>query len=320
MSLRPAAGAFDCMRRAITAEALRSIESAPPDSSPGDANARRCARHCWPSRAASERRRGMRGSLLATGLMLALAASPAQAQDEWSSPGPGVRLLRRAHRGIVLRVATADLAAPELRPAVVPLDPTERDPSVAAAEHDAFIGLAVNDAQTLVPAARSLIDGPASSGPTGIALGADALWGAVGLTDARVLVLLSVERGRVAPEVAEETLRSLGVVRAVPVRGPRGASLMLRGERVHRGDASADAMIAVRLLPGAVRELRAPALPAPPAAPRGDASVALRPPPPVVQVAGVSVGAEGPPGFAWLALSVLGCLSVALGRRAREDE
>jgi hypothetical protein len=259
----------------------------------------------------------MRASSLALAVALTLSPLTALAQDLWSSPAPGIRVLRRVSHGVSLRAVTADLTNPELRPAVVALDEGERDPAAAASAHDAFVGLAVPAAEGFVAEAGALLVG--TSVPAGeITLGPAPLWGAVGVTANRGLVIVSGERGRVASSVAEETLRTLGVVRAVAVRGPSAPSLLLRAESLTRGAPQAQAMLAVRVLPGAsapgARE-PAPVAPAPRAVTVTVAVATARPT--EVQAAGFSLADGGPSGVAWLVLSVLGCASALLNRRAR---
>ena len=117
-----------------------------------------------------------------------------------------------------LGAVTADRANPELGPAVVALDEGERDPAMAASAHDAFVGLAVPVARGFVAEAGALLVG--TSVPAGeLSLGPDTVWGAVGVTATRGLVLVSGERGRVASSVAEENPPAPGVVRAVAGRG-----------------------------------------------------------------------------------------------------
>jgi hypothetical protein len=264
----------------------------------------------------------MRASSLAIAVALTLSPLTALAQDVWSSPAPGIRVLHRVSHGVSLRAVTADLTNPELRPAVVALDEGERDPAAAASVHDAFVGLAVPAAEGFVAEAGALLVG--SSVPAGeITLGPAPVWGAVGVTATRGLVIVSGERGRVASSVAEETLRTLGVVRAVAVRGPSAPSLLLRAESLTRGAPQAQAMLAVRVLPGAsapgAREPGArepePVASAPRAMRVTTAVATARPT--EVQAAGFSLADGGPSGVAWLVLSVLGCVSALLNRRAR---
>ncbi len=259
----------------------------------------------------------MRASSLALAVALTLSPLTALAQDVWSSPAPGIRVLHRVSHGVSLRAVTADLTNPELRPAVVALDEGEREPAAAASAHDAFVGLAVPVAQGFVAEAGALLVG--ASVPAGeISLGPAPVWGAVGVTATRGLVIVSGEGGRVASSVAEETLRTLGVVRAVAVRGTSAPSLLLRAESLTRGAPQAQAMLAVRVLPGAsapgAREPE-PVVPAPRAMPVTVAVATARPT--EVQAAGFSLADGGPSGVAWLVLSVLGCASALLTRRAR---
>lgn len=261
----------------------------------------------------------MRAASIAFAFALTLSPLTALAQDVWSSPAPGIRVLHRVSHGVSLRAVTADLNNPELRPAVVALDEGEREPVAAASAHDAYVGLAVPVAQGFVAEAGALLVGtPLPAGE--LSLGSAPVWGAVGVTATRGLVIVSGERGRVAASVAEETLRALGVVRAVAVRGAAAPSLLLRAESLTRGAPEAQAMLAVRVLPGAgapgVREPE-PEAPAPRANPVTVAVAATRPT--EVQAAGFSLGDDGPSGVAWMVLSVLGCVSALLGRRARAD-
>ncbi|MFO0629864.1 MAG: hypothetical protein U0325_30120 [Polyangiales bacterium] len=71
----------------------------------------------------------MRASSIAFALTLSLSPLTARAQDVWSSPAPGIRVLRRVSHGVALRAVTADLTNPEVRPAVVTLDEGERRPA-----------------------------------------------------------------------------------------------------------------------------------------------------------------------------------------------
>lgn len=261
----------------------------------------------------------MRAASITFAFAFTLSPLTALAQDVWSSPAPGIRVLHRVSHGVSLRAVTADLSNPELRPAVVALDEGERDPAMAASAHDAFVGLAVPVAQGFVAEAGALLVG--TSVPAGeLSLGPAAVWGAVGVTATRGLVIVSGERGRVASSVAEETLRALGVVRAVAVRGPTAPSLLLRAESLTRGAPQAQAMLAVRVLPGAsvpgAREPE-PVAPAPRATTVTVAVATARPT--EVQAAGFSLADGGPSGVAWLVLSVLGCVSALLNRRARAD-
>jgi hypothetical protein len=257
----------------------------------------------------------MRASSLALALALTLSPLTALAQDVWSTPAPGIRVLRRVSHGVALRAVTADLANPELRPAVVALDEGEREPAVAASAHDAFVGLAVPHPEGFVAEAGALLAG--TSVPTGpLSLGSAPVWGAVGVTATRGLVILSAERGRVTSSVAEEALRALGVVRAVGVRGTSAPSLLLRAASLTHGAPQAHALLAVRVLPGAsapgAREPEPVAHPEP-----AVVTAAVRPT--EVQAAGFSLADGGPSGVAWLVLSVLGCGIALLNRRARAD-
>ncbi|MFO0629865.1 MAG: hypothetical protein U0325_30125 [Polyangiales bacterium] len=121
--------------------------------------------------------------------------------------------------------------------------------------------------------------------------------------------------------MAEETLRALGVVRAVAVRtGDTGPSLLVRAESLTRGAPQAQAMLAVRVLPGAMAP-GAQELPPVGTAPRRPRS--RWPPRPCArrggQAAGFSLAGEGPRALRGAVLSVLGCASALLGRRARAD-
>lgn len=261
----------------------------------------------------------MRASSIPFAFALTLSPLTALAQDVWSSPAPGIRVLHRVSHGVSLRAVTADLNNPELRPAVVALDEGEREPAMAASAHDAYVGLAVPVAQGFIAEAGALLVG--TSVPAGeFSLGPAPVWGAVGVTATRGLVIVSGERGRVASSVAEETLRALGVVRAVAVRGSAAPSLLLRAESLTRGAPEAQAMLAVRVLPGAsVPGAREPELvaPAPRAIPVRVAVANARPT--EVQAAGFSLADGGPSGVAWMLLSVLGCVSALLTRHARAD-
>ncbi|MEZ4390718.1 MAG: hypothetical protein R3A48_06440 [Polyangiales bacterium] len=187
-------------------------------------------------------------------LTLCLLSAPAAAlaQDVWTSPAPGVRALRRTQRGRTVNLVTADLRDPQLRPSVRALGAEVMSPVAAAEASDAFVALALRDQPEVLDAVRAMLGASELTRPARLIDDAPGdLWGAVGLTAARRLVLVTSDRTAMTPGSLEESLRSAGVVRAVAVRGARAPSLLLGGRGVSGAGSLADAVVGVRLLPGA---------------------------------------------------------------------
>lgn len=149
-------------------------------------------------------------------------------------------------------MVTADLRDPQLRPSVRDLGDGPVSPVAAVEASDAFVGLALRDQPAVLRAVRAMLG--ASTVAPAASLVDDApgtLWAAVGLTSTRRLVLVTGDGAALTREPLEETLRSAGVVRAVTVRGDRPPSLLVAGRGVSGAGALADAVVGVRLLPGA---------------------------------------------------------------------
>lgn len=189
-------------------------------------------------------------------ISLALLSAPAltQAQDVWSAPAPGLRTLRRSSEGRRLHVVFADLREEQLRLAARPLGATPLALREAVEECDAYVALGLRGGAEFITEINRMLGDQAT--PVGSRLVSDEgapLWAAVGLTAARRLVILAGDGRAIAPAMVDETLRSAGVVRAVSLRGSRAPSLVVRGEGLSGGPGPVDAMLSLRLLPGATR-------------------------------------------------------------------
>lgn len=189
-------------------------------------------------------------------LTLCLLSAPATAlaQDAWTSPAPGVRALRRTQRGRTVHMVTADLRDPQLRPSVRHLGDGPLSPVAAVEASDAFVALALRDQPEVLGAVQAMLGaGEVTPAASLVDDAPGSLWGAVGLTASRRLVLITGDGAALTRASLEETLRSAGVVRAVAVRGDRAPSLLVGGHGVSGAGALADAVVGVRLLPGATR-------------------------------------------------------------------